>query len=276
MARRFPTGANSGRGQASGVRVDRRALDRQVDELCKNFDAYLIEFNGAPPFTDTQVSYHIATLDLRRKLGGAANSVDSDEFLHALYSTLEAWGMNSNGARLQEYDTFAASVRAYKGGIAALERVGLAQIDGDVTRRLWRIIQGMQLSQTQSQTVTGAKALHHLLPGLLPPIDRGYTQPFFRYSNPQFQYNQETAFGLMLEYFGRIAHRVDLGRYVGTARWATSESKLIDNAIIGFCRLHLGLMRRYKGRDRIYKNGVAVEAQAHIDGCGSCKAVVGA
>lgn len=275
MARRFPTGtANS--GQTGKVRVDRRALDRQVDELCKNFDAYLIEFNGAPPFTDTQVSYHIATLDLRRKLGSAAKSVDSDEFLHALYSTLEAWGMNSNGARLQEYGQFAASVRAYKGGIAALEGVGAAQIDADVTRRLWRIIQGMQLSQTQSQTVTGAKALHHLLPRLLPPIDRGYTQPFFRYSNPQFQYNQETAFGLMLEYFARIAQRVDLDRYVGTARWATSESKLIDNAIIGFCRLHLGLMRRYKGRDRIYKNGVAVEAQAHIDGCGSCKAVVGA
>ncbi len=280
MARRFPTGAaNSGR--ASGVRVDRRALDRQVDELCKNFEAYLAEFNGAPPFTDVQVSYHIVTLDLREKLGGVANSVDSDAYLHSLYSTLEAWGMNwgrdgDKGPKMQEYDTFAASVRKYKGGISALEGVGLAQIDADVTRKLWRIIGGMQLSQRQSQTVTGAKALHHLLPQLLPPVDREYTQPFFHYDDMQFQYNQETAFALMLEYFARIAQRVDLGRYVGTARWATSESKLIDNAIIGFCRLHLGLMRRYKGRDRIYKNGVAVEAQAHIDGCGSCKAVVGA
>ena len=279
MARRFPTGANS--GQAGKVRVDRRALDRQVDDLCENFDAYLIEFNGAPPFTDVQVSYHIVTLDLRDKLGGVAKSVDSEAYMRALYSTLEAWGMNwgddsNNGPKMQEYDKFAESVRKYTGGIAAQERVGLAQIDADVTQKLWRIIQGMQLSQRQSQIVTGAKALHHLLPRLLPPIDRGYTQPFFRYSNPQFQYNQETAFGLMLEYFARIAQRVDLERYVGTARWATSESKLIDNAIIGFCRLHLGLMRRYKGRDRIYKNGVAVEAQAHIDGCGSCKAVVGA
>ena len=245
MARRFPgAGANGGR-------VDKRALDRQVDELCKNFDAYLIEFNGAPPFTDTQVSYHIATLDLRSKLGSVAKSVDSDEFLHALYSTLEAWGMNSargnsNGPRMQEYDTFAASVRAYKGGIAALERVGLAQIDADVTGRLWRIIQGMQLSQTQSQTVTGAKALHHLLPRLLPPIDREYTQPFFRYHNPQFQYNPERCFTLMLSYFARIAQRVDLGAYVGTARWATSESKLIDNAIVGYCQLHPELHRRYK------------------------------
>lgn len=280
MARRFPTGANAGR--ASGVRVDRRALDRQVDELCENFDAYLTEFNGAPPFTDTQVSYHIATLDLRDKLGGAANSIDSDAYLHAMYSTLEAWGMNTargpngRGSRMQEYDTFAASVRAHKGDIVALERVGLAQIDEDVAGKLWGLIEGMRLSQTKSQMVTGAKALHHLLPRLLPPIDREYTQAFFRYHNPQFQYNPERCFTLMLPYFARIAQRVDLGRHVGTARWATSESKLIDNAIIGFCRLHLGLMQKYRGRHRIRKNGVVVMAQAHIDGCGSCKAVVGA
>ena len=249
MARRFRTGANS--GQDKGVGVDRRALDRQVDDLCENFDAYLIEFNGAPPFTDVQVSYHIVTLDLRDRLGGAAKSVDSDAYLHSLYSTLEAWGMNwgdddGNGPKMQEYDKFAESVRKYKGGIAAQERVGLAQIDAEVTQKLWRIIQGMQLSQTQSQTVTGAKALHHLLPQLLPPIDRGYTRPFFRYYSPQFQYNQEGAFMRMLSYFAQIARRVDLGRYVGAAQWATSESKLIDNAIIGYCSLHPELRQKYK------------------------------
>ena len=246
MARRFPT-ANSGR--ANRVRIDRRALDRQVDELCKNFDAYLVEFNGAPPFTDVQVSYHIVTLDLRDKLGGAANSIDSDAYLHSLYSTLDAWGMNwgddNTGPKMQEYDKFAASVRKYKGGIAPLERVGLAQIDADIAGKLWRIIGGMQLSQRQSQMVTGAKALHHLLPQLLPPIDRKYTRPFFLYDGRQFQYNQEEAFALMLSYFARIAQRVDLGRYVGTARWATSESKLIDNAIIGYCMLHPELMQKY-------------------------------
>ena len=225
-------------------------LDRQVDELCENFEAYLIEFNGAPPFTDVQVSYHIVTLDLRDKLGGVAKSIDSEAYMRALYSTLEAWGMNwgaddSNGPKMQEYDKFAESVRAYKPGIAPLERVGLAQIDADIAGKMWRIIQGMQLSQRQSQIVTGAKALHHLLPQLLPPIDRKYTRPFFLYDGRRFQYNQREAFALMMSYFARIARRVDLGRYVGTARWATSESKLIDNAIIGYCLLHPELMQKY-------------------------------
>ena len=221
-------------------------LDRQVDDLCENFEAYLAEFNGAPPFTDVQASYHIVTLDLGKRLGGVAKSIDSEAYMRALYSTLVAWGMDSQAAKLQPYDKFAESVRKYKGGIAALERVGAAQIDADIAGKMWRIIGGMQLSQTQSQTVTGAKALHHLLPQLLPPIDRGYTRPFFRYYSAQFQYNQEGAFMRMLSYFARIAQRVDLGRYVGTARWATSESKLIDNAIIGYCRLHPELRQRYR------------------------------
>ena len=221
-------------------------LDRQVDDLCENYDTYLAEFNGAPPFTDWQWSCHKETIALRNDLGGTAKSIDSDEYLRSLYSTLVAWGMDNKGAKLQPYDKFAESVRKYKPGITALERVGAAQIDADIAGKMWRIIGGMQLSQTQSQTVTGAKALHHLLPQLLPPIDRGYTRPFFRYYSPQFQYNQEGAFMRMLSYFAQIARRVDLGRYVGTAQWATSESKLIDNAIIGYCRLHPELRQRYK------------------------------
>lgn len=266
MARRYGTAANAGK-------TNNFALDRQVDDLCRNFTAYLTEYDDAPPFTDTQASYHITALDLREKLGGAAKSIDSDGYLHVLYFTLEAWGMNSKGAKMQDYAKFAASIRSYKGGIASLENTRLSQIDADIAHKLWRIIQGMRLSQTQSQTVTGAKALHHLLPQLLPPIDREYTQTFFHYDDARFQYNQEEAFKLMLPYFARIAQRVDLPSYVGKARWATSESKLIDNAIIGFCRRHLGLFYKFKARDRLYINGVAVDSKAHIAGCRSCQAV---
>lgn len=266
MARRYGRTANAGK-------TNNFALDRQVDELCRNFTAYLTEYDDSPPFTDTQASYHITALDLRDKLGGAAKSIDSDGYLHVLYFTLEAWGMNSKGAKMQDYDKFASSIRSYKGGIVSLENTSLSQIDAEIAHKLWRIIQGMQLSQTRSQTVTGSKAIHHLLPRLLPPIDREYTQTFFHYDDTRFQYNQEEAFKLMLPYFARIAQRVDLPSYVGKARWATSESKLIDNAIIGFCRRHLGLFYKFKGRDRVYINGVAADAKAHIAGCRSCQAV---
>lgn len=261
---------------AIGLRT--AALDKQVEDLCDNFTTYLDAFNGDPLFKGVDLSYHIVTLDLlRNKFGGAANSIDSEGYLHALYFTLEAWGMNrprgKAGSKMQEYDKFAASVRKYKNGIAAREGEVVAQIDNEITQKLWGIIQGMDLSQRTPQIVTGAKALHHLLPELLPPIDREYTQPFFHYDDDEFKDadNHEHAFRRMLWYFARIAQEIDLGRYVGREKWETSQSKLIDNAIIGYCLLHHGLRLKYKRRNRIYKSGVLVDTKPHIAGCQRCK-----
>ena len=227
------------------------AVDVQVDDLCENFGGYLARFNAAPPFKKTDVfDEHIKTVKMRKDLGGSAKSIDSDEYIRSLYKTLEAWGMNkgknsTKGAKMQKYPTFAASIREYKPDIVALEGMGAAQLDSDAIRgELWRIIQGMKLSARTAQTVTGAKALHHLLPQLLPPIDWTYTKRFFRYYNSQF-HNNKNAFNRMTWYFAQIAQRVDLGRYVGAEPWATSESKLIDNAIVGYYVLHPEL-KKYK------------------------------
>ena len=261
-------------------RVD--PVHSQVDDLCENFDTYLAEFNDYTPFTYEQWSWHNRTINMRKDLGGAARSISSGKYMHTLYSTLEAWGMNSRRAKMQEIGTFAESVREYRRDITALDGMGAAQIY-DVKGELWRIIQEMQLSQNKNtQIVTGTKSLHHLLPKLLPPIDGGYTRPFFRYQSTQTEDN-EYAFNLMLWYFGQIAQEIDLWWYVRTARWATSESKLIDNAIIGYCNWHPGLLKKYNynWRDSRYKEDASVKAKAearkadaHIYGCGFCQAVM--
>ena len=270
----------------------KKIVDRQVKDLCRNFGTYLDKFNDAPPFKDPKkmLSSHTKTMCMRKKLGGVANNIiDSDEYLCALRSTLVAWGMDNRKAELKEYDKFAESIRGFKFLIVSLEPVGLAQIDdADITRilfrayksmleqvglsqideadttrmLLWLVVQGMGLSQTYSQTITGAKALHHLLPQLMPPIDGQYTGKFFHYSsNSQIQTTK--AFSLMLSYFSQIAQNddVDLGQHVRPEKWewATSETKVIDNAIIGYCVKHPEMLKGVRDEyDRIFKNGVAV------------------
>lgn len=242
------------------------ALNTQVDDLCENFGDYLAELNADTAFTDKYLSHHKRTIDKRKELGGVAESIASDEYMRYLYDTVDAFGMNKQSAKMQKRATFVDRIREYQPRITALDGKGVAQIDEDTAGRLWRIIGGMELSQTKSQMVTGAKALHHLLPQLLPPIDRRYTYAFFRYYDSQVRQNPEAAFRLILSYFARIAQRVDLGRYVGTAPWATSESKLIDNAIIGYCNLHPGL-HKYLGTGK----AKGIEAQIHIAGCRLCQ-----
>lgn len=239
---------------ARGITIYSREtlVDAQVKELCENFEDYLAEFNRDPLYNDT-LCKHKNLLKMRVKLGGAAKSIDSDDYLHDLRDMLVAWGMDSRGACLRECGLFPGYVRAYRSRIRSLESVGLAEIDGifnnlaDITQdSLWKTIQGMKLSRTGSQMVTGAKALHHLLPQLMPPIDVTYTGKFFHYHNYSSPDQAEEAFKLMLSYFARIAGKVDLGQYVGTTDWATSESKLIDNAIIGYCNQHSDMPRGIK------------------------------
>ena len=251
-------------------RIDKdKLVDSQIGDLCKNFDTYLDKFNTAPLYDDT-LSQHKEMLELRDKLGGVANSIVSDEYLSDLRSMLVAWGVDSRRAELEKYDKFAKSVRKCKDDIVSLEGKGVAQINADIADELWQIIKRMKLSNTGSQTVTGAKALHHLLPQLMPPIDGRHTGTFFRYYHSQLQ--NEKNFSRMLSCFARIANevKVELGIYVEKTPWATSESKVIDNAIIGYCRLHIGLMIKYAS---ISTNDMEY-AVAHISRCQLCKDVV--
>jgi hypothetical protein len=91
------------------------------------------------------------------------------------------------------------------------------------------------------------KTIHHLLPDLLPPIDRAYTGTFFGWSVPDFQSRQREIFDTSWSAFVEIGRRVDLDAHVGTAPWNTSCSKVVDNAIIGYC-LQEGLMNSQNRR----------------------------
>jgi hypothetical protein len=88
--------------------------------------------------------------------------------------------------------------------------------------------------------VAGAKALHHVLPGLVPPIDREYTIRFFFHSTT-LNHGDERAFKEMYPHFQEISSvsleeiRSRLGDGMNT-----SETKVLDNAIVGYVMEHYG------------------------------------
>ncbi len=82
--------------------------------------------------------------------------------------------------------------------------------------------------------MAGTKALHHLLPELVVPMDRVYTRTFFRWYMPQFQSDQRRVFEDAFGHFAAIARATDPERLVGPG-WRTSRTKILDNAVVGFC-----------------------------------------
>ena len=83
--------------------------------------------------------------------------------------------------------------------------------------------------------MSGTKTLHHLLPDLVVPFDRMYTQAFFNWHNPEVQYGQSERFRESFTVFNRVARATNPSQYVGGG-WNSSQTKVIDNAIIGMLR----------------------------------------
>ena len=87
--------------------------------------------------------------------------------------------------------------------------------------------------------VANSKALHHLLPGLVPPIDRNYTLRFF-VGRPHIYrgWDAELLFLAIYPLFHEIAVRCAGEIHELLAKplegMNTSVTKVIDNAILGF------------------------------------------
>jgi hypothetical protein len=216
----------------------------QVEHLVTRFERYLSYYEAKPPFAKPeQLGTHRKTIDLRRRLGTASAALADDGFLDSLAATLKAWGVGSRDAILVEPAEFRRQLRIQAKEITSLESISVENGDEGTDERLWRIIRSLDIvlgrrtgRPTESKIVGGSKALHHVLPELVVPIDRKYVGVFLgRYD--RFQSGQAETFRIACERFRQIAIGANPVQHVGRHKWNTSRTKVIDNAIVGFVRL---------------------------------------
>jgi hypothetical protein len=165
----------------------------------------------------------------------ALETINDDQFLDALYRTLQAWGIGIRASKLKSFDEFVAALRAKRSEIVALENKAIddPQLNvNETSQQLWRLIDSLDIVANNTRIVAGSKALHHLLPDLMVPIDRAYTQRFFCWQSPTFQYEQRACFEQAFAAFAEIARRTNPGQYINSG-WHSSRTKVIDNAIVG-------------------------------------------
>jgi hypothetical protein len=131
-------------------------------------------------------------------------------------------------------EQFPQRLQACEPEVAALTGLSIEEDSLDVTGKIDRLISELCIVNNKSLIVPGTKALHHLLPDLVPPMDRRYTGAFFGWwpIGPQDRQTKilTTAYGS----FASIARAVKPSRLVGDG-WRTSSSKLLDNALVTYC-----------------------------------------
>lgn len=197
-----------------------------------------------PPFTGPSLYFHKKTLSRLDQLGLPSKALDDDLFFDYLYAALTAWGlhrMGERGAKLSEPQVIRANLEKVRDDLESIQTYRICELReervSEISDAIRAIIGKLQVSATETQLVAGSKALHHLLPNLVPPVDREYTLRFFfgNTTNANLQ-----RFSLIFRGFWHTAQQQRakiLQRIQEHRDWDTSETKVIDNAIVGYMKL---------------------------------------
>jgi hypothetical protein len=102
-----------------------------------------------------------------------------------------------------------------------------------VTCQLQELIENLEIGEGETKLIFNSKTIHHFIPDLMPPIDREHTLRFFY--NSKSPSCIDDCFPEIFPKFIEIAvqKKESIRKTLGKD-FHTSETKVIDNAIIGF------------------------------------------
>jgi hypothetical protein len=229
----------------------RRTLQERVDErrpilesLIKDFSRCVRRFDPSRQFGGPSVYFHLMTIEALSRHPTAVDALGDDAFFDYLYATLASWGLHRMGPGNTKLDDIAELKASFRAQASSIERVQEFQIErldpssvAEVARKAWEIMASLRVGIGQTLLVANSKALHHLLPGLIPPIDRNYTLRFFVGRPYIYRGRDADYFQVLYPLFREIAVRcsTDIHRFIATPfeGMNTSVTKVIDNAILG-------------------------------------------
>jgi hypothetical protein len=216
-------------------------MDERVGELRVRFADFVRVFVKSERFTGPSWYFHRKALARRAAHDTIASLLDDDAFFDWLYATLTAWGLHRMGpgnTKLRDLEEIRESVRDAADALTDLAElkitdVGESQAAGTVDA-VWSLLTRLRVSVAAAQIVANSKALHHLLPGLVPPMDREYTFRFF-YGRTMLSIDEQTAFAEMFSRCLQVAaaQKPAIVSLIDGAR-NTGPAKVVDNAIVGY------------------------------------------
>jgi hypothetical protein len=149
-------------------------LVKHISHYYKKSLTVLNEFGGP------SVYFHVQAIKQQRL------DFMSERHIEMIYATLASWGMHRMGAtkaKMVEFDAFRQSLVRQQSRLSEFRRLKIDEcaeeqycyyLDG-----LKGIYTALAVSKSNSTLVAHSKTLAHILPHLIPPIDRKYTVRFF-------------------------------------------------------------------------------------------------
>lgn len=213
--------------------------DHKITEVLTNADQYHDAYYRAGTFRGPSLYFHQRSLDTR-------NSKVTPGHLEYVYATLASWGMHrmgKGGSKMQTFEVFCLSVDPLRDKIAQAQQFDVGLMTEQEWGVLRSIFQGIRIMATGTSLVGNSKVMHHMMPNIVPPIDREYTLRYLR-GNINIVNDLDLEWAMMKEiiadFFIPVASNQGFiqraGRWIASQDaypWDTSVFKVIDNLVIG-------------------------------------------
>jgi hypothetical protein len=231
--------------------MNRARIAERIDLLSRDkkaFKYYLDFFYQNETFIGPSIYFHKRVINLIRT-NSLLSLLENEHFIEYIYATLASWGMHrmgEGGSKMRDFAEFKQSIISSSDMFLELGKLRLDTLTEDNKKHafslLGQLFTSLRVMESDSNLVGNSKVIHHILPDLVPPIDRQYTIRFF-YGNLKSKYSpmydkEEEAilFADIMNCFYTICRRLSLTEndFDKTRPMNTSIPKVIDNAIIGF------------------------------------------
>ena len=161
------------------------AFEENIKALSNELPFYLDKTREIPSkvFSGPSVYFHKRAIDeAKRKIG---EDFLGERHLEMIYAVLPAWGMHRMGetlTKMVDYEKFKKQIMNQEKVIKAMkqkyEDKTIVDVSDEDVKNIVKLMFDIRVSESHSQLVSSSKTLHHILPDIVPPIDRAYSLKF--------------------------------------------------------------------------------------------------
>ncbi|HCO95547.1 MAG TPA: hypothetical protein DIU00_16630 [Phycisphaerales bacterium] len=211
----------------------------KVRVILANADKYHQAYYESETFRGPSLYFHQRSLETRK-------SKKTLTHLEYVYATLVSWGMHrmgNGGPKMQSFDTFRQSIELLKDKIAEAQNFDFREMNGHKWALLKDIFERINVMASGTTLVGNSKVMHHMLPNVVPPIDRKYTLSYLRGNTNvknDLDYEWQLMKDIVSDFFIPVGSDREFKSKAGDwiARqdeypWDTSVLKIVDNLVIG-------------------------------------------
>ncbi len=151
------------------------SFDRQQLLLLRALDEAHRTYYETEVFSGPSLHFHLKSLE-------AARHHDFERFVECVYAMLASWGMHRmgpGGSKMRNFANFQSSMRSVWSIALPLQNATPSNLGESDWRSLKTVFSGICCMESGTSLVGNSKVLAHLVPNLVPPVDREYTLKFW-------------------------------------------------------------------------------------------------